>query len=377
MNQKIGITGESGFIGSFLRLKLKLQDSMQVLPFADEYFDDDNHFQQWVKMCDVIIHLAAINRTTGDPEDIYTTNLRLVQKLIDALRSHPGKPHVLFASSIHEGNNSPYGRSKRVGRELLAEWAKKTGGSFSGLVIPNVYGPFSSPFYNSVVATFCYQLTHGETPCIEKDAEIPFIHVWDLAEGMYSCIMNRTTGQEIRIPESFRMSVSRLLDRLSHFHRVYAANGSIPVLGDKIDISLFNTLRSFYDSSMFPIYPTRYEDSRGYLFELVKAGIGGQVFFSVTKPGITRGNHFHTRKIERFCVVDGEAVIRIRRMGKSFITEYHVSGSEPGIVDIPVFCTHSITNVGSENLITLFWSNEIFNPSDPDTYHESVLEESQ
>lgn len=376
MKKRVGITGMSGFVGSFIKLKLQVQDRYDILAFEDEYFDDEERFQRWVNDCDVIVHLAAINRTDGDQELIYETNIRLVRRLIAALRNHPGEPHVLFASSIQEENNSPYGRSKREGRKLLEEWARETGHHFSGLVIPNVYGPFGLPFYNSVVATFCHQLTHGEAPRIDRDADILFIHVWELAEAVLMQIENKQEDMEVRISETFRMSVSTLLGRLEHFHDVYHREGRIPELDGIVEINLFNTLRSFYKTEQFPIYPERREDARGHLVELVKTGTGGQVFFSVTKPGITRGNHFHTRKIERFCVVEGEAVIRLRRMGTSEVIEHQVSGSSPGFVDMPVFCTHSITNIGTDDLITLFWTNEVFDPSDPDTYFAPVLEES-
>jgi UDP-2-acetamido-2,6-beta-L-arabino-hexul-4-ose reductase len=376
MKVRVGITGESGFVGSFVRLKIiQSSESHTHIPSRDCFFQDPSVLRKFVHECDVIVHLAAMNRTDGEPSEIYETNMRLVQQLIEALQDHPGTPHVIFASSIQEERDNIYGRSKRDGRMLLAKWAMETQNPFSGLLIPNVFGPYGRPNYNSVVATFCHQLTQGETPIIDQDAEIPFIHVWDLAQKIHEHIENRITGDAIAVAESVRMKVSTLLEHLQRFQELYGYEGRIPGFENGFLVSLFNTFRSYYDESHFPLRPLKREDDRGYLVELLKTATGGQVFYSVSRPGITRGNHYHTRKIERFCVLEGEAVIRIRRVGNDKVQEYHVTGEEPGFVDMPVFCTHSITNTGTGNLITIFWTNEIFDPADTDTYFEPVFEE--
>jgi UDP-2-acetamido-2,6-beta-L-arabino-hexul-4-ose reductase len=179
---RIGITGQAGFVGTHLHNIFGLQpEKFERIPFEDEYFSNSKALEGFVKQCDVLIHLAALNRHS-DPQVIYKTNLRLVKQVIAACEKTGSRPHVLFSSSTQEERNNLYGKSKREGRELLEQWALKNEAQFSGLVIPNVFGPFGNPYYNSVVATFCHQLTHDEMPKIEVDGDLKLIYVGELAE---------------------------------------------------------------------------------------------------------------------------------------------------------------------------------------------------
>lgn len=370
---KIGITGQIGFIGSHLSNTLRyFRNDHEVVPFEDRYFENLDEMDAFVRDCDVIIHLAAMNRH-GEPQVIYDTNLRLVTALIASLRRTNRKSHLIFSSSTQEERDNAYGRSKKEGRKLLEAWASENGGRCSALLIPNVFGPFGKPHYNSVISTFSYQLTHGVDPKIEIDAALKLIYVNDLVKNIIGLIDGKDSRiRTIPIDHTAEVKVSEILGTLCRYKEQYLDNHTIPVMHTPFDVALFNTFRSYIDSDTLCLKLTVHTDNRGHLFESIKTHAGGQVFFSVTEPGVTRGNHFHTRKIERFCVVRGEALIKIRKIGTGTINEYRVSGADPSFIDMPVWHTHNITNIGSDGLETLFWSNEIFNPSDSDTFAETV-----
>ena len=366
----VGITGQSGFIGTHLSNYLKTKpDETEFIPFSGR-FNDPIELSNFASHCDVIIHLAAMNR--GDPDTLYNLNISLVKQLIASLERLNNHPHIIFASSTQEALDNPYGRSKLEGRKLLEEWAQRNHSDLSCLVIPNVFGPFGKPFFNSVTSTFCYQLTHNQQPKIEIDAEMKLIYINNLVRQIYEVIVGIRSGSSVTIEPDMSMKVSDLLSLLNQFKQDYFEKHIVPDFRNLNELNFFNTFRSYIDPECFPVIPDCNRDNRGYLIELVKELSGGQTFFSSTIPGITRGNHFHMRKIERFCVIGGEASIKLRRIGTDKVTEYILNGNEPSFIDIPVFYTHNITNIGKDNLLTLFWTNEIFNPDDTDTFYEDV-----
>lgn len=370
---RVGITGQAGFIGTHLYHYLGLEpDLFTLIPFEDSFFRDTNTLYEWIGKCDVIIHLAALNRHS-DPDEIFNTNLDLVQQLIVALEKTGFTPHILFASSNLEVLDNSYGRSKLEGRQMLARWAEKSGAIFTGLVIPNVFGPFGNPYYNSVVATFCHQLTHKKPPRIDIDKHMKLIYVGELVQVIRDCIANRINDPEYMVSYTYESKVTEILGLLEGYKLDYLENGMIPRLNNTFEIHLFNTFKSYMDiSAHYPVLLSKHSDNRGKFVETMRLGLGGQVSFSTTKPGITRGNHFHTRKIERFAVVKGRARIQLRRIGTDEIIEYDMDGENPSFVDMPIWYTHNITNTGEDELITLFWINEFYNPDDPDTYYEVV-----
>ena len=370
--KRIGITGQAGFVGTHLFNVLKTKQDVIAIPFEDAFFEDTKSLVDFVKQCDVIVHLAAVNRCDSQ-EELYKTNLRLVDQLIEAMQIAKVSPHVIFSSSTQEERDNLYGKSKREGREKLFAWAENNNAFFTGLVIPNVYGPFGKPFYNSVVATFCHQLTHGEQPKIDVDGTIKLIYVGELAEQIYQIVVSEKKQQEFWLPHTAEKKVSELLNLLETFKTEYLEQGVIPELSDIFEINLFNTFRCYIDAqSHFPVLLKKNEDERGVFVETIKLHSGGQVSFSTTKPGITRGNHYHTRKIERFVVLQGEARIQLRKIGTNEILNFTLSGENPAYVDMPIWYTHNITNIGTTELITQFWINEMFDPNDPDTYFEPV-----
>ncbi len=392
---RVGITGQSGFIGTHLYNTLGLHpDKFERIPFEDKFFEEGGELETFVSQCDVIVHLAAMNRH-NDPEVLYQTNINLVKQLINACEKTNSKPHILFSSSTQEERDNLYGRSKKEGRKLLEQWADRNNAQFTGLIIPNVYGPFGNPYYNSVVATFCHQLTHNEQPKIDVDGEIKLIYVGELADQFIKRIdhnLSRPIGrvtlcqtqsysvsktvkhcETIIIPQTAEIKVSALLQKLKEYKKDYFEKGTIPNLDNPFDRNLFNTLLCYIDhASLFPFELKLYTDQRGSFVETIKLNSGGQISFSTTVPGITRGNHYHTRKAERFAVIKGKARIDIRRIGTDQVISFELDGKEPSFVDMPVWFTHSITNIGKDELYTIFWINEHFDANDPDTYFEKV-----
>jgi UDP-2-acetamido-2,6-beta-L-arabino-hexul-4-ose reductase len=367
----IGITGSKGFIGNHLYNTLSLQpDKYRLVEINRSEWEHDSLLYEKVNACDVIFHLAGINRHS-DADYIFQENIRLTQALVDVLNrvTHPIK--VVFSSSSQEAAESIYGKAKKVCRELLENWANQSGNVFIGLLITNVFGPFGKPFYNSFIATFCYQLNHGEAPTILTDSDVSLIYVADLVKQMEQLIPLEVSQVSFSIQPTTLVSVSSVLAQLHNFKNQYVEKGIIPELPNLFSIQLFNTFRSYMNyGASFPKSYTCHTDNRGSFVELVRLGMGGQVSFSTTLPGITRGNHFHTRKIERFSVIKGKAKMELRKYGSSEVATFYLDGEQPAYVDIPVWYYHNITNIGEDTLYTIFWISEQFNPDDADTYFE-------
>jgi len=320
----------------------------------------------------VIVHLAAVNRHP-DPDEIYKTNIKLVRQLIESLEKTGSKPHVLFSSSTQEELDNPYGRSKKEGRELLADWSGKNGNIFTGLIFPNVFGPFGRPYYNSFIATFCHQLNHNEKPEIKEDKPVKLICVDNTVKTIIKCITDKVNEKTLNVPFEAEIKVAEVLEILEEYKEKYLNRYTIPEFNSKFEKDLFNTFRSYMDiDKHFPVKLISHPDKRGTFTEILKTGTGGQVSFSTTRPGICRGNHFHTRKIERFIVIKGKAEIKLRKIGAEKVFNFNLDGKEPAFVDMPIWYTHNITNTGEEDLYTLFWVNEFYDPNDPDTYYEKV-----
>lgn len=366
---KIGITGQAGFVGSHLYNFLGLNPgTYERIPFERAFFDDAARLREFVKQCDVIVHLAAMNRHESD-EVLYQTNIGLVQKLIGAMQAEGATPHVLFSSSTQEERDNAYGRSKSEGRKMFEEWAARNGAAFTGLVVPNVFGEFSRPNYNTFIATFAQKLIDGEQPAVLVDSNVKLIHVASLCRFIMAQFEEKGI-RRVEVPWDFERKVSDVLQLFGNFKTLYAGQGIIPELKDRNDVALFNTFRSYLPPRCVELTP--HADARGVFVETIKLGVGGQVSFSTTVPGITRGNHYHTRKIERFTVIRGKARIQLRKIGSDQVHEFLLDGARPAYVDMPVWYTHNITNVGDEELYTQFWINEWYDPQDGDTYFETV-----
>ncbi len=369
---RVGITGQNGFIGSHLFNFLKLQEGIVRIPFGRDFFQKPELLRNFVGQCDVIVHLSAMNRHS-DPQVIYDTNINLIKLLLEAVESRQVQPHIIFSSSVQEEKENYYGRSKRDGRNLLIEWAQRNNAPFTGLIIPNVFGPFGKPFYNSVVATFCHQLTHNENPHIDADGKLKLIYAGELVNEIWKVITERIFNPEMTVEATSEIKVSEILSMLKVYKDQYFDHHILPEIHNRFELNLFNTFRSFIElSDHYPVMLKMNTDERGSFVESVKTLTGGQFSFSTTKPGVTRGNHFHTRKIERFIVIQGKALIQLRKIGTTDVINFHLDGRNPSFVDMPVWYSHNIANTGSEDLLTLFWINEFYDPEDPDTFFEKV-----
>lgn len=371
---RVGITGQSGFMGRHLYNYLETKgEELERIPYKKSFFNNPAQLENFVSQCDVVVHIAAMNRHE-DQQVIYDTNVALVQDLISACAKTKSTPKIIFASSTQEEKDNLYGKSKRDGRKLLENWAKDNSTSVVSLVIPNVYGPFGKPNYNSFIATFCDKIIKGEKPEIINDSTVNLIYINELSEVFYNAIVEeKSTSKVVQVNATASKKVSEILGQLNSFYNDYVQNGEVPnVAIQSFELNLFNTFTSFIPKDYFPRKYTKHTDPRGSFVEIMRAGVAGQSSYSTTVPGITRGNHYHTRKVERFAVISGKASIKLRKIDSDEVFEYIIDGSEPAYVDMPIWYTHNITNIGDTELITLFWINEPYNPEDADTYFVEV-----
>lgn len=368
----IAITGADGFLGWHVRCRLHPLGVSGHRPVIQGDFASVESLAEAVGSPAALLHLAGMNR--GPESEVYETNVRLAQQLIEALDQNGATPAIVFANSIHSLGDSPFGRSKREAARILAAWARARRVRFVDVILPHLFGEGGRPFYNSGFATFCHQLARGEEPQIHQDGELELIHAQRVVARLLEFAQDDTSEGSVRL-EGTRMRVSAALARLRVIQNTYQA-GVIPELSDPLALEFFNTYRSYLYPECYPIALKLWTDDRGSLFEAVKSNNGGQTFISTTHPGVTRGRHYHRHKVERFLVISGQAEIRIRRLFDPEVHVFAVSGDAPRYIDIPTFHTHEITNVGSGDLLTLFWSHEMFDPSNPDTYPEPVILES-
>ena len=306
---RVGITGAEGLIGTHVHAYFHGVEDVEVVPADIPEFATAELRRAFVSDCDAVVHLAGQNR--GDDDELYRTNVTLAEQLIEACEAEDVQPHVIFSSSTHIYRETAYGRSKRECSRLLAGWADRSGARFTNLVLPNVFGEGGRPFYNSAVSTFCHQLAVGEEPTIIQDATIEFVHAQQVAAKVHAVLSEGTTGDLVMT--GVKKTVSEVLGKLQHIATLYG-EFVVPDLRERFDASLFNTYRSYLFPSACPMTPALHSDARGHLFEAVRTLNGGQAFFSTTRPDITRGNHYHLRKFERFCVIRGQAVIRLRKL---------------------------------------------------------------
>lgn len=365
---KIGVTGVNGMVGFHVRGVLRGQKDVEVIGADRTTFALPGALDEFVSSVDSIVHLAGMNR--GDDAEIEATNIDLTSALIAACERASHRPHIFFASSTHVMRDTAYARSKRECTRLLAAWAARTGAPFTNLILPHIFGEGGKPFYNSVVSTFCHQLARGETPEIINDGELELVHAQEVAEKIMGLVHEPVTG-DVRVT-GVPMKVSELLVKLRDFDSLYRGQ-VMPDVRAALDLYLFNTYRSYlFTADFYPVNLQLHQDARGGLFEAVKSLNGGQSFVSTTKPGISRGNHYHTKKIERFLVLSGKGLIQVRRLFSDEVIEFEVTGDCPQYLDMPTLHTHNITNIGDSDMTTLFWSHEFFDPEHPDTFPEPV-----
>lgn len=361
---RVALTGAGGFLGLHVRAALR-ELGAHVVPVALGSAFDREAAVSAVDGADRVLHLAGVNRAPDD--DIFDGNVQFAQQLASALRAAAMPPGtVVYANTTQADNGSVYGTAKARAADVLRGTASQTGFSFIEHHLPNLFGEHGRPFYNAVTATFCHLVAEGGQPEVHEDRELALLHAQDAADLLLG---NRDElGEHLRYE-----SVRGLLARIQAIASIYEL-GDIPDVATPFDRDLFNTYRSYLVDRR-PFVPlTRHADARGSFFEIVRShGGNGQSSFSITVPGITRGDHFHRRKIERFTVLAGTGLIRLRRFLSDQVIEIPVDGDAPVAVDMPTLWTHSIESVGIEPLYTAFWTDDLFDPNQPDTISERVL----
>ncbi len=360
---KILITGADGFVGWHTRVRLGALTDHQVVPVNRKCWGDLPYL---IGDADAVIHVAGVNR--GTPSQVEEGNIELARCVAKAMHEAQSLSKVVYANSIWAGTASPYGSGKAAANLILGEAASETGAQYVDVRLPNLFGEHGRPQYNSFVATFVDAVLNVASPEI-VDRPIDLLHV---QAGAQSLIDALTTSLPHLEPLGTQTSVKAVYDTLAASRELYA-NGEIPPLNSQFDIDLFNTLRAAMFPEHYPVALSAHTDDRGRLVETVRAHGGqGQTFVSTTRPGITRGEHFHLSKIERFVVLSGQARISLRKMFTDQVVSLDVTGENPAVVDMPTMWVHNITNTGDTELTTLFWTNSLFDPEAPDTYWEPV-----
>ncbi len=364
---KILLTGAFGQLGFFSRAVLEHVNKHTVIPAGRMQFAAPEELQKLVSNCDVIVHLAGVNR--GNDCDVMEGNPALATALCEACRATGAAPDIVYSSSIHVHGDSIYGQSKRKAASILKDFCVKAGSVFSEIVFPNLFGEFSKPNYNNFTGTFCHQIANGEKPSVDNDAPVTLMHYTEAAE-IIAGVIGASENSMIE-PGGHATSVGAVAKKLQRFSADYS-DGTIPQLADLFETRLFNAFRQVLYPGMFPATLVRHADTRGSFFECIREFSGGQTSFSTTVPGITRGDHFHFDKIERFLVLSGKARISIRKLYCDETINFDVTGDKPVFIDMPTMHTHNITNTGDTDLLTLFWTNDHYDPQHPDTYQVKV-----
>jgi len=367
---RIVISGHNGFIGGHLVRNISLHYSdAEIISLEKEDFESQN-FNGKIQKNDLIFHLAGVNRADSDQE-VYNGNKKLNSLLLDHLSNIKYSGKLFFSSSLQEDSSSLYGKAKKEARHEFKRLSEELGFKFYFLKIPNVYGPFCKPNYNSFIATFSDKLIKNEIPNIIQDNTMVLIYINDLIHSILQLLEDHSPKIESEVIQEYK--VSEVLKKLISFKQQYLEKGEFPELKTSFDLNLFNTFRSYIDlKTFFPKKHILHSDERGFFSELSRSGSKGQSSFSTAKPEKTRGNHFHTRKIERFSVIKGRAKIKLRKFLTDEIISFELDGKNPSFIDMPIWYTHNITNIGEDELLTFFWISEPYDENDPDTYIENV-----
>ena len=360
---KVLVTGAKGFIGHHVADALRHRGD-EV--FAADRHTEESRLREWALASDAIVHLAGANRPE-DPADFERINRDLTERLVGWLQEGGSKATLVLSSSTQARSENPYGVSKREAEAAVESYA----GPKAIFRLPGVFGKESRPFYNTVVATFCHNVAHDE-PCAVSDPsrEVEFVYIDDVVASFLAAVDQPVARPEVT--PVYRRTLGRLLAEIEGF-RESRETLRIPDLSDRFLVLLYATYLSFLPKDDFAYDLMKREDPRGSRAEFVKSDSFGQIFVSRTHPGVTRGDHYHHTKTERFLVLEGEAMIRFRHRASDEVVEYPVSGKGYRVVDIPPGYTHSIENVGMGELVTLFWASEIFDPERPDTIYEKVI----
>jgi len=369
--KKILITGSEGFVGKNLQVQLRRRGDIEIIPFDKEHTLD--YLKEAINKGNFIFHLAGENRPK-DPADFMKVNKGLTETLIELVAKTGRKMPIAYTSSIQAVLDNEYGKSKKEAEDALIKYSESTGSPICIFRFPNLFGKWSRPNYNSVVSTFCYNISHNlEITISDEKRELELTYVDDVVDAFNKILDIELDPKKHFYPvqKSFKITLGELAKKIHGFKEMRETS-ILPDLSDELTKDLYSTYLSYLEKDNFSYEVEMKTDNRGMLFELLKSPHFGQIFVSTTKPGITRGNHYHDTKVEKFCVISGKAAIKFRHILSNEIISYKVSGEKIEIIDIPPGYTHSIENIGDNEMITLFWANEMFDAKKPDTYYESV-----
>jgi UDP-2-acetamido-2,6-beta-L-arabino-hexul-4-ose reductase len=364
---KILITGSNGFIGKNLTIELKNRGYSDLL-----FYDLDTEaslLSEYTKECEFVFHLAGVNRPK-ETKEFLEGNKGFTEELLDLLKQHNNSCPVLLSSSIQAELDNPYGLSKKEAEGLFSQYPNKS----YIFRLPNVFGKWCRPNYNSVVATFCYNIAH-DLPITINDPEtvLKLVYIDDVVDSFIKAMKGDVLVQEgfCQVPTSHTVKLGAIAALLESF-KASRTNLSIPNMSNSFEKALYSTYLTYLPEEQFSYKLKMNCDERGSFTEIIRTLDRGQFSVNVSKPGITKGNHWHHTKTEKFLVVSGKASIRFRKIGSDKTLEYKVSSASLEVVDIPPGYTHDITNIGDGDLVTFMWANESFDPANPDTYYEQV-----
>ena len=390
--KKILVTGSNGFVGKNTVVALKEAKKYEILTIDRNNTEEE--LKKSVLEADFIVHLAGVNRPK-DTKEFYEGNGGLTEKIVGFLREENKNTPILITSSTHAVLDNDYGKSKKQSEDALIKYSDECGAKVYIFRLPNLFGKWCRPNYNSAVATFCHNIAHDLDVWVNDPAiELNLVYIDDVVASIIDIIEDEnivklsnldeevavtTTGASsiqidkyyYEVTTVYKRTLGNIVDSLKMFRNMRNSL-LIPDLSDGFNKALYSTYLTYLEEDDFSYYLDKKEDNRGWLAELVKSEQFGQMFVSKTHPGITRGNHWHHTKTEKFIVIQGQAAIRFRKLDEDKVIEYIVDGEKPQVLDIPPGYTHSIENIGQDEVITLFWSNEMFNPEKPDTYFLEV-----
>lgn len=368
---KILVTGSKGFIGKNLIAEFKNKGFFEILEFTRD--SNPILLDKYTNECDFVFHLAGVNRPQNEAE-FMEGNYEFTVRLLALLKKNGNKAPVVATSSIKAELNNLYGKSKKAMEKALFLHEKETGAKVYIYRLPNVFGKWSKPNYNSVVATYCHNITRNLNIHINNPyTDLTLCYIDDILEEFLNALDGTPTMQPpfCIIPTTYHIKLSKLANIIKDF-RDNRDNLNIANMEDALTKKLYSTYLSFLPEDQFSYDLKMNCDGRGSFTEFIRTPDRGQVSINISKPGITKGNHWHHTKNEKFLVVSGEGVIRFRKLDSNNIIEYRVNGEKLQVVDIPTGYTHSIVNVGETDLVTIMWVNECFDPVKPDTYYLEV-----
>jgi len=366
----IVVTGADGFIGRNLTVRLNEMNTWEVRPI--EVASSVEDWREAVSAAEVVVHLAGVNRPL-DPAEFMTGNRDTVATLIAAVEATGRRIPIILTSSARADDDSAYGLSKKAAEETLLAFADRTGNPVHIFRLPNVFGKWCRPNYNSAVATFCHNVARG-LPITVNDPSAPLslVYIDDVVAAIIDLATARPAGRGFRtVAPVYRTTVGEVADLIRRFR-----DDRRDALIESVGVGLIRALYATFVAALPPeafSYPlVAHTDPRGSFSEMLKTRTSGQFSYFTAHPGVTRGGHYHHSKTEKFLVVEGEARFRFRHILTGEAHEVRTSGAVPVVVETVPGWTHDITNIGHGALISLLWANEIFDRDRPDTVAEKV-----